>query len=381
MQMRRATPWLAGLACAAALGAAAAIPAGAAERTDLSTLDRQQLAGQRAIYSYTGPNPPPRLLELIRRGRVGGVIFFGENITSKSQIRGVVNRLQAAQRQSPIKEPLLVMTDQEGGLVRRVPGAPVLSEADIGASGQVTEFGTQAGRNGGINIRGAGINVDLAPVLGVFRQPGDFLDQFQRSYSMDPGVVGAAGSAFVAAQQRTGVATTIKHFPGLGAAEANEDTDLVPVTIDLPLETLRTVDLAPYPAGINAGARLVLSSWATYPALDPRPAGLSRQWMQGELRERLRFRGVTITDAMEAGALEPFGPTRRRAVLAADAGQDLLLFSSRSLAQGIEGRQSVARALGNGTIERKSFFTSLNRVMKLRADLADRPNGPLPAPG
>ena len=373
MQMRRATPWLAGLACAAALGAA--------ERTDLSTLDRQQLAGQRAIYSYTGPNPPPRLLELIRRGRVGGVIFFGENITSKSQIRGVVNRLQAAQRQSPIKEPLLVMTDQEGGLVRRVPGAPVLSEADIGASGQVTEFGTQAGRNGGINIRGAGINVDLAPVLGVFRQPGDFLDQFQRSYSMDPGVVGAAGSAFVAAQQRTGVATTIKHFPGLGAAEANEDTDLVPVTIDLPLETLRTVDLAPYPAGINAGARLVLSSWATYPALDPRPAGLSRQWMQGELRERLRFRGVTITDAMEAGALEPFGPTRRRAVLAADAGQDLLLFSSRSLAQGIEGRQSVARALGNGTIERKSFFTSLNRVMKLRADLADRPNGPLPAPG
>jgi beta-N-acetylhexosaminidase len=218
-------------------------------------------------------------------------------------------------------------------------------------------------------------------VLGVFRQPGDFLDQFQRSYSMDPGVVGAAGSAFVAAQQRTGVATTIKHFPGLGAAEANEDTDLVPVTIDLPLETLRTVDLAPYPAGINAGARLVLSSWATYPALDPRPAGLSRQWMQGELRERLRFRGVTITDAMEAGALEPFGPTRRRAVLAADAGQDLLLFSSRSLAQGIEGRQSVARALGNGTIERKSFFTSLNRVMKLRADLADRPNGPLPAPG
>lgn len=372
---------LAGVAGVAALAVAAPSASAADVETDLSKLDRQQLAGQRAIYSYSGLNPPPRLLRLIRNGRVGGVIFFGENVSSKAQITRVVNRLQAAQRQSVVKEPLLVMTDQEGGLVRRIPGAPVLSEAEIGASGQVTTFGAQAGRNGGINIRGAGINVDLAPVLGVFRQPGDFLDQFQRSYSMQPGVVSAAGSAFVAAQQQTGVATTIKHFPGLGAAGANQDTDVVPVTINESVDTLRTVDLVPYPAAINAGARLVLSSWAVYPAFDAtRPAGLSKQLIEGELRGRLRFEGVTITDAMEAGALEPFGTTARRAVLAANAGQDLLLFSSRSLAQGIEGRQSVARAFGDGTLDRRSFMVSLNRVMQLRADLAARPNGPLPAP-
>jgi len=178
------------------------------------------------------------------------------------------------------------------------------------------------------------------------------------------------------------VAATIKHFPGLGAAGANEDTDLVPVTINLPLETLRTVDLAPCPAGINAGARMVLSSsWAVYPALDPgRPAGLSKPWIQGELRNRLRFRGVTITDALEAGALGPFGSTANRAVLGADAGQDLLLFSARSVSQGIEGRQGIARALGRGRLDRATFLDAVRRVMDLRADLAARPAGPLPAP-
>ena len=82
--------------------------------------------------------------------------FFGANISSKAQIRGVVDRLQAANRQSVIREPLLIMTDQEGGLVRRIPGSPVLSEAQIGASGEVTRLGEQAGTNAGNNIRGAG---------------------------------------------------------------------------------------------------------------------------------------------------------------------------------------------------------------------------------
>lgn len=376
---------LLGIAAALLAGALLweAAPARAAERerTDLSTLTRQQLAGQRAIYSYPGLTPPPRLLQLIRNGRVGGVIFYGANISSKAQIRAVIDRLQAAQRQSVIREPLLITTDQEGGLVRRVPGAPVLSEAEVGASGQVTHFGTQAGTNAGINLRQAGVNVNLAPVLGVYRQPGDFLDRFQRAYSMLPGVASAAGSAFVAAQQRKGVAATIKHFPGLGAAGANQDTDVEPVTLHLSLETLRTVDLIPYPASINAGARMLLSSWAVYPALDPnRPAGLSKRWMQDELRGRLRYRGVTITDAIEAGALEAYGRTPNRAVLAADAGQDLLLFSSRSISQGIEGRQGLARALQSGRLNQAEFMASVRRVMQLRADLAKRPKGPLPAP-
>src|SRR3984885_5537912 len=91
-----------------------------------------QLAGARVIYSYAGLEPPASLLAQIRAGEVGGVIFFGSNVSSLSQIHGVIKQLQAAAKASPAHLPLLLMTDQEGGQVRRLPGAPVLSEKEIG---------------------------------------------------------------------------------------------------------------------------------------------------------------------------------------------------------------------------------------------------------
>src|SRR5882672_4735008 len=108
-----------------ATGAPAAAPA---------ALTPQQLAGQRVIYSYPGLVPPDTLLQRIRAGQAAGVIFFGENISSTSQIRSVVQQLRAAAAQSPVHTPLLLMTDQEGGQVRRLPGEPTLSEKQIGQS-------------------------------------------------------------------------------------------------------------------------------------------------------------------------------------------------------------------------------------------------------
>lgn len=101
---------------------------------DSSALTSLQLAGQRVIRSYPGLTPPKRLLNDITAGRTAGVIFFGENISSLSQIAGVIAQLRQAQAQSPIQAPLLLMTDQEGGLVRRLPGEPVQSARQIGQS-------------------------------------------------------------------------------------------------------------------------------------------------------------------------------------------------------------------------------------------------------
>ncbi len=81
-----------------------------------------QLAGQRVIFSYPGTTPPASLLDQISAGEAGGVIFFGENITSLTQIAGVVTQLKEAHAASPVSSPLLIMTDQEGGIVRRLPG-------------------------------------------------------------------------------------------------------------------------------------------------------------------------------------------------------------------------------------------------------------------
>jgi beta-N-acetylhexosaminidase len=330
-----------------------------------------QLAGQRVIFSYPGLTPPASLLDQISAGEAGGVIFFGENITSLSQIAAVVAQLNEAHAASPVRSPLLLMTDQEGGIVRRLPGEPVLSEKQIGESADPAAEAADAGAGAGENLAGVGMNLNLAPVLDVYRQAGNFDDEFGRSYSMDPNVCAECGAAFVTAQQKLGIAATAKHFPGLGAATVDQNTDLGPVTLDVPLADLRSIDERPFLAAIAASVRLVMTSWAVYPALDPElPSGLSPTIVGRELRQRLKFRGVTITDALEAGAIASFGTPAQCGVLAAQAGMDVLLASARDVSEGQDTVAALAEALQNHTLNPGHFDIALRRVLALRDSLA-----------
>jgi beta-N-acetylhexosaminidase len=312
--------------------------------TALPELSLAQTAGQRVIYSYTGLTPPASLLSSIRNGEVGGVIFFSQNISSQAQIASVIAELDQANAspQNPLhSSPLLLMTDQEGGPVRRLPGAPVLPERQIGESADLAAQATAAGTSAGQNLAGAGLNVNLAPVLDVYRTPGNFDDQFQRSYSMNPQTVADLGADFIAAQQAT----------GLGTATSAQNTDQRPVTLTVPLTALRTIDEYPYQAAIAAEVKLVLVSWAIYPALDPaRPAGLSPTIVGGEMRQRLGFTGVTITDALEAGALQPFGTIGQRATLAAQAGMDRILCSAQQATEGDQAKIALENGYQDGTL-------------------------------
>ncbi|WP_405698692.1 beta-N-acetylhexosaminidase [Streptomyces sp. NBC_01383] len=339
-------------------------------RSPLAALTPQQRAGQCVIHSYPGLTPPARLMDAIRQGRTAGVIFFGENIKSLSQIEGVIQEMNEANASAPVTAPLLLMTDQEGGLVRRLPGEPVLSAKEVGASADPEGRAEFTGSGAGMNLAGVGMNVNLAPVLDVYRAAGDFTDQYKRSYSKDQKAVGTCGSAFITAQQDAGVAATAKHFPGLGPASANQNTDLGPVTLTTSASTLRSIDEAPYRAAISAGTKLVMLSWAVYRALDAdRPAGLSPT-IVGELRNRLGFRGVTVTDALEAGALRAYGSTAERAVLAATAGMDLILCSGRDAAQGDQAVTALSDALTACTLDGPAFDAGAERVNALRGSLS-----------
>jgi beta-N-acetylhexosaminidase len=341
----------------------------------VARLSSAQLAGQRIVYAYAGLTPPSQLLSLIRSGEAAGVIFFSPNIASQAQLRAVIGQLQAANAASPVHAPLLMMTDQEGGLVRRLPGAPQLSEKQIGAAPNASALAAAAGSGAGRNLASTGLNVNLAPVLDVFRSSGNFIDAYERSYSSNPAVVASLGGAFIAAQQRTAVAATAKHFPGLGAAGAAQDTDTGPVTLNVPLSTLRSVDELPYRAAIAAGVKLVMVSWAIYPALDPRlPAGLSSAVIDGELRARLGFGGVTITDGLGAGALNAFGGFATRGVLAARAGADLLLCSTTNAAgntpaNGLAALGGLVAALSAGSLPRAAAQQAAALVIALRLAL------------
>jgi beta-N-acetylhexosaminidase len=358
----------------AAVPTAAQLAALRKQSGEITRLTPEQMAGQRVIYSYNGLSAPASLLRLIRHGDVGGVIFFSFNIASQQQIAGVIAQLIAANGspQNPARAyPLLLMTDQEGGLVRRMSWAgPAESEAQIGSSPDPAAAATTAGQQAASGLGAVGMNVNLAPVLDVYRQPGDFDDQFQRSYSMNPDVVAQAGAAFVTAQQAGRVAATVKHFPGLGEAATSQDTDNEPVTINLPAQTLRNVDELPYSAAIKAGVKLTMVSWANYPALDPKlPAGLSPTIIQGELQRRLGFTGVTITDALGAGALAGYGSLGNKTMLAARAGMDALLCTAVKPLPGPECVAGVAAGLADGALPRKAFEAQLAQLLELRAGL------------
>ena len=341
----------------------------------VARLSAQQLAGQRIVYAYAGLKPPASLLSAIRAGEAGGVIFFAPNVSSVSQLRGVIAQLQRASLASPLHTRLLMLVDQEGGEVRRLPGPPALSEKQIGQSANGASLAASAGAGAGANLRAAGVNVNLAPVLDVYRRAGNFIDEFQRSYSSNPGTVARLGQAFIGAQQRKDVAATAKHFPGLGAATRSQNTDLRPVKLSSSLATLRAVDEAPFKSAIAAGVKLVMTSWATYPALDAsRPAGLSSKVIGGELRGRLGFKGVTITDGIDAGAVKPFGSLSRRAVLAASAGADLILCATtdpnhNSPSIGITARNAIVSALAAHQLSGAAARQAAGRILALRAGL------------
>jgi beta-N-acetylhexosaminidase len=358
----------------AAAPTAAQLAALGAESGVIARMSPEQLAGQRVIYSYNGLTAPSRLLSLIRHGDVGGVIFFSPNISSEAQLRGVIAQMVAANASSanPARQyPLLLMTDQEGGEVRRLQWAgPDQSEAQIGASSDPAAAAAAAGAQAASGLRAVGMNVNLAPVLDVYRQAGDFDDQFQRSYSMNPDVVAQAGAAFITAQQQGDVAATVKHFPGLGAAAAAQDTDNRPVKINLSASTLRSVDELPYESAFRAGVKLTMVSWANYPALDPRlPAGLSPTIVQGELQERLGFTGVTITDALGAGALRAYGSLENKTMLAGRAGMDALLCTGVSPLPGWKCLDGLKDGYNDGALPKTAFQAQLAQLLQLRASL------------
>jgi beta-N-acetylhexosaminidase len=165
-----------------------------------------------------------------------------------------------------------------------------------------------------------------------------------------------------------GVQATAKHFPGFGAARVNSDDQQV--SIALSANELRAVDEASFKQVIAAKARLVMLANAIYPALDPSaPATLSRKIATTEVRDRLGFDGVTITDDLEAGALKPFGRAGQLAVKAAGAGDDLVLFA-RSYASSVAAIRSLTAAIRSGRISLAEARASAARILALRRAVA-----------
>jgi beta-N-acetylhexosaminidase len=279
-------------------------------------------------------------------------------------VRALTRALRRVPRPAALRAPLLLMVDQEGGSVQRLPGAPSRSAPAMAATGR-TAVALAEGRATAATLRAAGMNVDLAPVVDVVR-PESALHAEGRGFGF--GAAGAArfGAAFARGLRDGGVAATAKHFPGFGAAPRN--TDLGGVQIGVGLRELRRVDRVPFAAAVRAGADLVMLSSATYPALSRAPAVLSARVVQRELRDGLGFGGVTISDDLEAPAFASRGGATGAALGATRAGVDLLLFA-RTYDGADRAARALAGALRAGRVDRAALEASLARVLALRAAL------------
>lgn len=355
-----------GTACGLAAGAfvlGAALGDGAPPRPPLAgTLSLPRLAGERIVSGLPGTAVPPYLARAIRAGEVAGVVLFADNLPSRASGRRLIGRLQAIPRPPGLRDPLLVMTDQEGGLVKRIGGAPVVSAQAMGARGAA--FSREQGGRTAANLRDLGVNVDLAPVLDVARPEGT-IAAAERGFGTTAEQVAATAVPFASALQGGGVAATGKHFPGFGAARLN--TDDAVQRIGLSKRMLRQVDEAPYRPYVAAGGDLVMLSTAIYPAFSDRPAAFSAPIVSGELRRRLGFQGVAITDALDTVAVHAFGNAPKVARAATTAGADLLLYTDPSEAG--EAHRALVQALRSGKLSRPSFEESATRVLKLRHGL------------
>jgi beta-N-acetylhexosaminidase len=346
---------------AAALVAAAPTPIARGEAAPTT----RELLGQRLVVAVEGLRPSTAIVGRIRRGEIGGVILFGANVTSPSQLRNLTSELQRAARESG-RPPLLIATDQEGGSVRRLPWAgPARPAPELGRSSasDVRNEALLAGRA----LRVGGVNVDLAPVADV-PAGGSFMAAEERTFGAAPPLVSRAVTAFTRGLADASVAAAVKHFPGIGRAGRNTDRSAVEIAAS---RAALQSDLAPFKAAIAAGAPIVMISNASYPAIDDKPAPWSPK-VQALLRRALGFEGVTITDALDGAAATRGRAVASVTVLAAQAGVDLLLLTG-SEASSERAYERLVAAAAQGRIPAASIRRSHDRIMALKRIYAGTP--------
>jgi beta-N-acetylhexosaminidase len=280
-------------------------------------LGLEQAVGQLLVMAFDRTVAPDYVRRRLRDGESAGVILFGGNVDDTPQLRRLTRTLQQAARGGA-----LIATDQEGGEIRNVPFAgPVAGQSAQATHNAVRAAAGEAARG----LRRAGVNVNLAPVADVDPASGGGALP-GRLYPGPPGQVAALTAAAVRAHARAGVAATAKHFPGLGRATVN--TDDGPATIDAPRSALESADLAPFRAAIAADVPLIMAGHATYTGFDSEHiASQSPAILTGLLRDRLGFRGVTITDSIEAQAVLDRSDVATAAVRSIAAGVDIVLMT------------------------------------------------------
>lgn len=328
---------------------------------------------------------PDTLKNMIVKHRLGGVILFADNLQNAEQILKLNHDLQRAAT-SAAMPPLYLAIDQEGGRVVRLPndfGTSFAGNMAIGATWNThgDRYARQTGRIIAQELKLLGFNLNFAPTVDVNVNPDNPVINV-RSYSEDPVVVAALGTAQMQAMQRQGMITALKHFPGHGDTNVDSHTGLP--RVDHNRNTVEKVDLVPFKHAIGAGAEMIMTAHIQYPSLDNSefvakdgtetilPATMSRKILHDLLRQDMGFDGIVVTDALEMAGVANYFDQTQAVIQTFKAGADIALMpyairSNEDLKAFEKMLDELVQAVMDGELDRAEISQSAERIMRNKA--------------
>lgn len=337
-----------------------ASPAAEAESLVAEMTTTEQAAS--IVMGHIPTTDPTALTDYMQGTGIGGFILMGANIpATEPELRA----LTAALDVDTVAPPLIAI-DQEGGDVSRLPwddfpAARTLQELPVDDTSSA--FGARASL-----VARAGANVNFGIVADTTADTSSFI--FGRSLGTEPASAADRVTAAVGAEEPY-VASTLKHFPGHGAAPGDSH-ELIPSTPET-LDEWRSTDALPFVAGIEAGASILMFGHLAYASVDPLPASLSPRWHE-IARDDLGFDGVIVTDdlgMLQSTGIDEYADPVANAVAAVAAGSDLVLTIVHSTPDtAAQLTAGIAAAVDDGTLPAERLQDAAERVMTLRLELA-----------
>ncbi len=335
-------------------------------------MDLKHQIGQHIIIGFQGTEMDEDFISAVKNYKIGNVILFARNLTSKNQITKLTNDIYKLIEEEVGIIPFITI-DQEGGMVTRlsddcinIPGAMALSSTN---NDEYIKKSTQINCK---QLRELGINCNLAPVLDVNCNKDNPVIGV-RSYSDKAEVVSDIATTIINTYKENNLLCVGKHFPGHG--DTNLDSHLTLPTVNKDLESLKNMELLPFKVAIDEGLPAIMTSHILYPSFEKEaiPATMSKAIITDLLRGEMGFEGIVFSDDMEMNAIKNYYGTAKGVIESLKAGADLM-FVSHHPKTAIEVCEEINKAYKNQEFDKKIWDNSLKRILLFKESFAKMKN-------